>query len=153
VKGKGKRRQGGGSNQYQTKGVATSATKPKPSGPAGKPLSELPNPPDRFDEDEAATAEWFRAGEVLISEARLTSQDIGTLEGLCMAWSDWLRSEKCIKEEGQLIEGRKNPVCSMLVAARSAYLAYSTAFGLNPAARKKLDIQPYVAPAFNCFND
>jgi P27 family predicted phage terminase small subunit len=145
---------GGGSNQHQSKGVsAYPKAAQKQSGPAGKPLAELPAQPERFADDEAATFEWFRSGSVLVSEKRLTPQDLGALEGLCMAWADWLRSEQCVKDEGQLIEGKKNPACSMLVAARSAYLAYLTAFGLTPMARKKLDIEPYVEPAFNCFGD
>lgn len=137
----------------------TGPPKTKASGPVtdfSQEIKRLPAAPVWL--DEIASAFWARIGKGLVSEGRLTKQDLPALESLCACWSDMQRAEQAIRDHGVLIEGdnrgfKKNPATAIMKSARGDLLSYLKEFGLTPGVRIKMEFAAPKKDEYDPFKD
>jgi P27 family predicted phage terminase small subunit len=147
----------GGNNRLPT------AIKKLRGNPGGRKLNEKepkpemkapampPNLPD------LAINEWNSIVPVLLRLGVLTELDGKALAAYCFSYARWQEAEKIVRERGMLIEEpivsretgeilsskfKKNPMISVSSDALKMMKAYLAEFGLTPATRSKLKIEP-----------
>jgi P27 family predicted phage terminase small subunit len=111
---------------------------PKPGG--------IPKCPVHLDKD--AKREWKRISVELIALGLLTSVDMAALAAYCSAYSRWAAAEKNIQKFGMVIRSKKsgepvkNPYVLIADAALDHLRKFGTEFGLTPASRSRLQVEP-----------
>ncbi|HBP27933.1 MAG TPA: phage terminase small subunit P27 family [Advenella kashmirensis] len=114
-----------------------------------KPAKEIPSCPAHL--SDVAKVAWGRLTVLLDQMGVLTIADSLALERLCDCYADILECQEKIKEHGRiyttvdaqentLIKG--NPAVGQLRAADSQFKSYLVEFGLTPAARTKITVNP-----------
>jgi len=122
--------------------------------PEPLPASEIPDPPEHL--DAYALAEWNRLAPGLYRLGLLYDVDRAPFASYCMAYSRWRTAE----EEMQKMSAAKNHPLAGLIAqttngnvvqsvlvgiankAAGDMVRYAAEFGLTPAARARLAIDP-----------
>jgi len=111
---------------------------PKPTG--------IPTCPTQL--DAAAKREWKRISRGLIAIGLLTSVDRAALAGYCSSYSRWITAEEQIQKFGLVIKSPKsnfpiqNPYVSVANTALDTMRKFATEFGLTPASRTRLQVEP-----------
>lgn len=114
-----------------------------------KPKREIPSCPAHL--DDAGKVAWGRLCVLLDRMGVLTEADSLALERLCDCYADILECRELIERDGRtyktqdqngntLIKG--NPAVTQLRAADSQFKSYLVEFGLTPAARSKVQVNP-----------
>jgi P27 family predicted phage terminase small subunit len=90
---------------------------------------------------------WREIGGQLLAVGLLTRADLGTFELCSLHYGVVVEVARQIEKEGYstLDERgltRKNPLFSTLHSASQLYRAYSSQFGLNPADRSRIAVEP-----------
>ncbi|UNC92412.1 phage terminase small subunit P27 family [Candidatus Contubernalis alkaliaceticus] len=120
--------------------VGDYSPKPAPIFPVKPPRGIFPK------EAKFARQLWETYGPMLERCGIVTELDIPAFGNLCMTYETIRQSEVKIQEDGLLIEGRKgepvkNPLTSVLNAARQAFRLQAQEFGLSPHSRERLNVQ------------
>jgi len=114
-----------------------------------KPAAKAPPCPAHLDSD--AKAVWKRLCSLLKKMGVLTEADGLALERLCDCYSDILRCRELIERDGRTYTTldqnsntliKNNPAVNQLRAADSQFKSYLVEFGLTPAARSKVNVDP-----------
>lgn len=114
-----------------------------------KPRREIPSCPAHL--DDSGKVAWGRLSVLLDRMGVLTEADGFALERLCDCYTDILECRQLIAENGRtytvatqtgeiLIKG--NPAVAQLRAADAQFKSYLIEFGLTPAARSKVNVDP-----------
>ncbi|HJV75355.1 MAG TPA: phage terminase small subunit P27 family [Noviherbaspirillum sp.] len=109
----------------------------------------IPSCPEHL--DDSAKVAWGRLTVLLDRMGVLTEADCSALERLCDCYADILECRKLIRRDGRtykvttqtgdiLIKG--NPAVAQLRAADAQFKSYLVEFGLTPAARSKVQVNP-----------
>jgi P27 family predicted phage terminase small subunit len=117
-------------------------------GSTVSPKSKAPACPEFLSAD--AKTEWRRIAEDLLALGLLSKIDRAELAIYCQAWADWKASRKKIEElrDGGFVEstpsGYKQISAWMQVANRAEdrMRTAGASFGMNPAARARLQVRP-----------
>jgi P27 family predicted phage terminase small subunit len=125
-----------------------SADQLKALGETVDPKSKAPACPEFLTAD--AKAEWRRIATDLLTLGLLSKIDRAELSVYCQAWGDWKTARKKIAElrEGGFVEatpsGYKQISAWMQVANRAEdrMRTAGASFGMNPAARTRLQVRP-----------
>jgi P27 family predicted phage terminase small subunit len=88
---------------------------------------------------------WCDVAPGLIRANLLTEADIKSFEVMALTYNTICQAEKCIDEEGLLIDGArggqvKNPAISILNQARQQFRLQCQSFGLDPLSRERLNV-------------
>jgi P27 family predicted phage terminase small subunit len=110
---------------------------PKPTG--------VPTCPSHLDAN--AKKEWKRISKELLAIGLLTSVDRAALAAYCAAYSRWIAAEESIARFGLVIKAPsgypvQNPFVSIANTAMDHMRKYATEFGLTPASRTRLQVEP-----------
>ena len=136
------------------------ALKKLEGNPGGKPIlvepqtsGEMPEPPSHL--DEYAIEEWERVAEGLNLMGVLDTIDMATFAAYCSAYSRWHHAEDelvKISKEGsprdalviKTIQGNwiQQPLIGISNVAARDMVKFASEFGLTPAARAKLGVDP-----------
>ena len=114
-----------------------------------KPRREIPSCPAHL--DDSGKVAWCRLSLMLDRMGVLTEADGFALERLCDCYTDILACRQLIAEDGRtytvetkegevLIKG--DPAVAQLRAADAQFKSYLIKFGLTPAARSKVNVDP-----------
>lgn len=114
-----------------------------------KPRREIPSCPAHL--DDSGKVAWGRLSVLLDRMGVLTEADAFALERLCDCYTDILECRQLIAGNGRtytvetkegeiLIKG--NPAVAQLRAADAQFKSYLIEFGLTPAARSKVNVDP-----------
>ena len=127
--------------------------RPIPEEPEAPIPSEVPDPPSFL--DEYAKDEWVKVAEGLNAMKVLSTIDEKSLAAYCQAYSVWRRAEEELAKLRELggeiatlvvknIQGNwiQQPLISISSKAASDMVRYASEFGMTPAARARLAIQP-----------
>jgi P27 family predicted phage terminase small subunit len=115
---------------------------PKPTG--------IPTCPKHLDRE--AKREWKRISAELITLGLLTNVDRAALASYCTAYSRWVAAELAIQKFGVVIKSPKsgfpiqNPYVGVANTAVDQMRKFATEFGLTPASRTRLQVNPDAAP-------
>lgn len=120
-----------------------------------KPPMDMPPPPSHL--DKYALEEWIRVADGMNAMGILSIVDQATLGAYCAAYSRWRHAEEAIRgrveaaggnELAGLIDKTSNgniiQNCLIGIANKAAadMVRYAAEFGLTPAARARLSIDP-----------
>lgn len=114
-----------------------------------KPAAKAPPCPPHLDND--AKSVWKRLCALLKKMGVLTEADGLALERLCDCYSDILRCRELIERDGRTYTTidqnsntliKNNPAVNQLRAADAQFKSYLVEFGLTPAARSKVIVDP-----------
>ena len=113
------------------------SAEPKPTG--------VPSCPKHL--SKVAKAEWKRISAELITLGLLTSVDRAALAAYCAAYARWAEAEEKLQQFGTVIKTKNgNPVQSPFVGVANRALElmhkFLTEFGMTPASRTRLQVQP-----------
>jgi P27 family predicted phage terminase small subunit len=117
---------------------ALNKREPKPTG--------TPTCPSHLDAE--AKKEWRRISKELIAIGLLTSVDRAALAAYCSSYSRWIAAEESIQKFGTVIKSPKsgfpiqNPYVSIANTALDHMRKYAVEFGLTPASRSRLQVDP-----------
>jgi P27 family predicted phage terminase small subunit len=105
----------------------------------------LPEPPREL--TPLALDEWNRLAPELFRAGILTDADRGALAAYCQSWGDWVNARQQLIRDGIIVEtpnGFKQPSPWLSIAnkAMANFMRYSSEFGLTPASRVRLQIDP-----------
>ena len=96
-----------------------------------------------------AKAEWNRITAELESLGVLTIVDRGALAAYCQAWGDLVEARKLVNELGanKLVIGNNgtvypHPYLKMAADAEKRFVSLAQEFGLTPAARTRVRVEP-----------
>lgn len=108
-------------------------------------LVAVPEPPDNL--DELAREEWKRVATILFNVGVLSSLDLVGLAMYCSNWSEWIRANKVIEEEGWIITAPsgypvKNPMVTIRDMAETKAFKWISQYGLSPASRANVAVDP-----------
>ena len=99
--------------------------------------SGLPKCP--FTRGTIAANKWH---EVVAGLSRLGIIDGSHVEGLCHAYQQAKDADAIIAEQGIVIDGRKNPACTVSADAWAKVRAFGNDLGLNHLSRQRLQALP-----------
>ena len=110
-----------------------------------EPEPGIPSVPAHLDDE--AKAEWGRISEELDALGLLTSVDRAALAAYCQAWSTWVESVEKLRSMGKIIKSPSGyPMVNPYVAIHNKALdhmhKYAVEFGLTPASRSRISVQP-----------
>ena len=110
---------------------------PKPTG--------MPTCPSHLDAN--AKKEWRRISKELIALGLLTAVDRAALAAYCAAYSRWIAAEENLQKFGLVVKAPsgypvQNPYVSIANTAWDHMRKYATEFGLTPASRTRLQVEP-----------
>jgi P27 family predicted phage terminase small subunit len=116
---------------------AVNHCEPQPSG--------IPDCPEHLDAE--AKTEWQRISAELLTLGLLTSVDRAALAAYCASWSRWIAAEKNIAKFGAVIKAPsgypiQSPFVSISNSALDLLRKFLIEFGLSPASRSRLSINP-----------
>lgn len=118
-------------------------SKPDPK-PEKRPVLEIKAPRMPADMTEQAKTFWKKTAPLCLKLGTLTEADEGKFKALCMAYARWMRLEKIVDEEGEIIEAHNGSMIHpALEAARRAEQRFSDlakCFGLDPLSRSKIEL-------------
>lgn len=126
--------------------------------PGKRPLNEqepqpaLSTPDCPAHLDKVAQAEWGRISAELAAVGLLTQVDRATLAAYCQAWSRWIKAEKHLRSEGEVLERDSgvrypNPYVAIANKAIEHIHKFSALFGLDPSSRTRIRVPESVQPA------
>jgi len=98
--------------------------------------------------DAEAKREWRRISAELLAVGLLTSADRVALAGYCAAFSRWVKAEKLRQQAPAVLQSKRtgalysNPIVGEASAALDQLRKYLIEFGLTPASRSRLQIEP-----------
>ena len=118
-----------------------------------EPRPSMPDAPAHLDDD--GKSEWYRICEGLHYMGILSEDDRNALAAYCSSYSLWAQSWRAIKgmqKEGVLGSGLmikttngnmiQNPLVGTANSAARDMVKYAAEFGLTPAARAKISMNP-----------
>ncbi len=131
--------------------------KPKPTklkqlagNPGKRPLNkheariapEIPTCPSHLLGE--ARKEWRRMAEALYAAGLLTLVDRAALAGYCQAWARWVKAEKMLTKQGEVILGvlgieKVNPWHTVAKNAKEEMRKFLIEFGMSPASRSRVE--------------
>jgi len=126
---------------------ALNRTEPTPTG--------IPKCPPHLDRE--AKAEWKRISADLTTLGLLTNVDRAALAAYCSAWSRWVAAEKSIQKFGTVIKSPKsgfpiqNPFVGVANTALDQLRKFAVEFGLTPASRSRLHVEPLTGKSADPF--
>jgi len=129
--------------QIQGSRIRNRGNEPQPSG--------VPKCPAHL--DAAAKREWKRISRELSALGLLTSIDMAALAAYCQTFSRWAAAEENIAKFGAVIRSPKsgfpiaNPYVGVANTALTLMRQFAAEFGLTPASRSRLSIDPGQKPA------
>ena len=90
---------------------------------------------------------WRDVAPILIEYKLLTVGDLGAFTNLCVAWEMAMEALQTIKDEGLFRQDennvtRKHPAHQIWRDSLSQYMKLAREFGLTPAAREALQLEP-----------
>jgi P27 family predicted phage terminase small subunit len=98
--------------------------------------------------DSGAKKEWKRVSRELTTLGLLTSIDRAALAAYCAAYSRWSAAELSIQKFGTVIKSPKsgfpiqNPYVSVANTALDLMRKFASEFGMTPASRTRLSVEP-----------
>jgi len=123
--------------------------RPIPEGVFATEPVEWIEPPDVVTDRGYALGKWKELCHGLGAAGVLTTLDSSAFTQLCLAWADYLDACDEIEAEGLVVESKTaaghttmkaNPAVAVRNAADAKYRQSLADFGLNPAARTKIDM-------------
>ena len=110
-----------------------------------QPRSGIPPCPRHIQGE--ARKEWSRTSKELASCGLLTSVDRAALAAYCQAWARWVQAEGVLREAGLLIKTPngmlvQSPMLAIANRAMDQMKAFLVEFGMTPAARTRVQVQP-----------
>jgi P27 family predicted phage terminase small subunit len=113
--------------------------------PQPERLAAMPSAPAHL--NRYAKRFWRETGGQLLAVDMLTRADLASFELLAMHYGTVIALAKQIESDGYSTVDerglpRKNPLFSTLHTASQLYRSYSSVFGLDPANRSRLTIEP-----------
>lgn len=118
--------------------------RPLPEGEA-QPRQETPPCPRHIQGE--ARREWKRITRDLADCGLLTVVDRAALAGYCQAWSRWVEAEDVLRKAGVLTKTPngmlvQSPMLAIANRAMDQMRAFLTEFGMTPAARTRIKVEP-----------
>lgn len=119
--------------------------------PGCRPLHGVPNPEPGEPEcpphlDYEAQLEWHRLVGQLAADGLMTERDRASFALYCMAWSRWVKAEKELAKRALVMRSgdkrKENPYLAISVRAMEQLLKILQEFGLSPAARMRVRVDP-----------
>lgn len=113
------------------------------------PRAELLDPPAHV--TGSARDEWLRLAPALFQLGILTASDRGAFAAYCEAYGLMVDCAKVIKSRGRTYKGPNGAWCArpevrLAMQARAQVQKFSGDFGLTPAARERLRVDPLNQP-------
>lgn len=112
--------------------------------PNTKPILKLPPAPEYL--GEYGAREWYRSGPLLIENKLLHEGDLQVFEAYCLNVELMVQSQFAIKRDGMFPLGARgrvrNPAIAAFGQASTAIRGFAAEFGLTPAARSRIKLQP-----------
>ena len=110
-----------------------------------KPRSSVPRCPEHL--DGRAKKEWKRLVPVLLRMRVLTEADWMSLANLCQTWSTLVKAQEKLSEMGILYKApsgyvMQSPLLAIVNQCVDTITKLSREFGLTPAARTRVAVQP-----------
>ena len=120
-------------------------------GASKKITPERKTPPCPAHLDVEARKEWKRLAKVLVRIRVLTEADGMVLANLCQAWSTMAKAQGKLSETGLLLKTpsgyvQASPLLVIVNKNIEAVTKLSREFGLTPASRGRLEVEPEPAP-------
>ncbi|TVR11940.1 MAG: phage terminase small subunit P27 family [Salinarimonadaceae bacterium] len=114
--------------------------KGNPTASLSEALTAAPDAPEWLTEE--ARAEWERVAPVLVLRQALTTDNLATLEGYCLAIGTVRRSQMQIAKDGETVQTptgiiRRHPAYQTLFQAQTEARRLAAELGLTPASRSK----------------
>jgi P27 family predicted phage terminase small subunit len=98
-----------------------------------------------------AKAEWNRLAGELWQLGLLTNLDTALFAGYCEIYATWRAAVKLVDENGPTYRAgdltKRHPAVAIASQACRDMLASAQHFGLTPAARQRLHVEPMAAPS------
>ena len=114
-----------------------------------RPRLDVPVCPEHLGGE--ARAEWERIAPELERLGLLTGVDVVALAGYCANWATVIEAERILGEEGVVIDGRQglrmNPAQTIRNQAYTALHRFIVEFGLSPASRSRIKVEPVKMPS------
>lgn len=108
------------------------------------PEAKIPPCPSHLDDE--AKKEWRSISKQLLELGLLTKIDKAALAGYCVAWSSWIEALEQLKAGKVFKTPSGYPVLSpwwaIATQADKQMHRYLTEFGLTPASRSRIHVQP-----------
>lgn len=110
-----------------------------------RPARDLPYCPAHLNDE--AKREWKRIVHTLYDTGLLTKVDKAALAMYCQAWGRWVEAENQVAINGDVVKTKQgniiqNPYLSISNRAWDQLSKMIQQFGLSPAARARLTVQP-----------
>lgn len=109
-----------------------------------KPTVEAPECPDHVTGE--ARQEWERIVPELLRLGLVSKLDRGTLAAYCILYARWIDAERKVSEGGAVVKVHgqiiPNPYLSIATNTLKLMKSYLAAFGLSPADRSKMHVEP-----------
>lgn len=120
-------------------GLHMRGLKPSTIISGSSPVTTAPKPPAYLSKD--AKAEWKRVAHILVSERKvLTMGDLAALENYVIAVATMREAHAELQVTGLIVNGKRNPVSTILKDAQMLSLRAAGELGLTPAARSRAAI-------------
>ena len=129
------------------------ALKKLKGNPGNRPLNQsepepevcIPDPPEVLSED--ARIEWDRLATELDDLGLLTAIDMALLALYCQAFGDWKDARRQIEATGMVVRAPSgypmvNPYVTIANKAIEQMRTLATEFGMTPASRSRISVQP-----------
>ena len=113
--------------------------KPSIIVPGSSAVLTVPKPPAYLSRD--AKTEWKRVAHILTHERKvLTEADLAALENYVIAVATMREAHRELQTSGLIINGKRNPVSTILKDSQMLSLRAASELGLTPAARSRATI-------------
>ncbi|GAK71139.1 putative phage terminase small subunit [Agrobacterium rubi TR3 = NBRC 13261] len=113
--------------------------KPSVIVPGSSTVLTVPKPPAYLSRD--AKAEWKRVAHILTHERKiLTEADLAALENYVIAVATMREAHRELQTSGLIVNGKRNPVSTILKDSQMLSLRAASELGLTPAARSRAAI-------------
>lgn len=109
---------------------------------APPPISNLPKPPDHF--NEYAKREYHYVGEKLLADKLLVDIDLSTFIMYCTEMGIYYEAQECLKKDGRVFKIKRtgymqpHPMVSIGNTALKNAMSIGVNFGITPSARTKI---------------
>lgn len=117
----------------------TRGLKPSTIVSGSSPVTTAPKAPAYLSKD--AKIEWKRVAHILTHERKvLTEADLAALENYVIAVATMREAHRELQTSGLIINGKRNPVSTILKDSQMLSLRAAGELGLTPAARSRATI-------------
>ena len=120
--------------------------KRRPNRREPKPQTRVPACPKEL--GRRAKDEWRRIAKELSALGLLTAIDRAALAAYCEAWGTWIDAVEKVREFGAVVKVPstgfpiQSPYFGVANQAQKQMRAYLTEFGMTPASRARIEVEP-----------